>query len=322
MIYQDAEKFIKDSFWKESHDKTSLDLVKAFYDEAHKQVFEKDLEYYGHREGVVHVSSVSSCLRGVLHQMFQVEADQRTEKDKKRTAGVFWVGQQFEDAVIKNFGDKVTGAQTEYEYKYKNITLVGRSDFRMMDEEKERIGEVKTVNSNSFWFRAKEGNIVAYQNLVQLQIYLWLERMLYKKSPDGIFLYASKDDMTLEQAAVKYNYHIIDEVVKPALDIINEGYVKRDPNIAPVPEMVVYNEAKHQYQVNWLCKYCDYHNKCTNAGWILEAKNLVAKKNTELKDKMKDMAHLQKKDKPEIVAIKSLSDKQVVDVVNKIKPVE
>ena len=111
----------------------------------------------------------------------------------------------------------------------------------------------------------------------------------------GIFSYISKDDCTVIGAPVQYNVGFVHEIIQPALDLINEAYEKKDPIICPVPDMVVFSEAKHQYQRNWLCSYCEYHSQCVGAGWVLEAANRVTAKNKEAKASMPAPA---KKEKP------------------------
>ncbi|KKK96371.1 hypothetical protein LCGC14_2663410, partial [marine sediment metagenome] len=217
----------------------------------------------------------------------------------------------------------------------------------------------KSVNSNSFWMRQREGTLIAWHNQVQLETYLWLERILdpYKCSicnkillsnkvpicpctkwnleesgvldpksiihknrqstpgkemspapnqkldkPQGIFSYISKDDCTVIGAPVRYNPRFVDEIIKPALDIVNEGYTSKNPEVAPLPPMVIFSEAKHQFQKNWLATYCEYHSLCCGAGWILEATNLVRQKNKEMKAAMKN-PHAKKKEKPKIEVV-------------------
>ena len=102
-------------------------------------------------------------------------------------------------------------------------------------------------------------------------------------NPQGCFSYISKDDCTVIGAPIQYNPHFVDEIIQPALDIINEGYTTKNPSIAPVPPMTIFAEAKHQYQKNWLCTYCEYHEHCAGAGWLIEATNQVTVRNKELK---------------------------------------
>lgn len=281
MLYQESEKFIKDVFWNETHDpKSKLDIPKILEARLVKENKEKDPDYFDHREGVVHVSSLYRCLRGVVHEMLGAQKDNEMET---RKLGVFKAGNLFEDFVIEALGDRVVHKQRQYNYKYKNLTLVGRSDYTIDDEGTLRIGENKSVHSDSFWMREKEGTLVAWHNQIQLQVYMWLERILNGNNWDGVFSYISKDDCTVIGAPVKFNQRIIDQVVIPALDIINEGYASKNPDAAPLPPMVVFSEAKHQYQKNWLATYCEFHSSCAGAGWILEATNLVTQRNKELK---------------------------------------
>lgn len=280
-LYQQAEKFIKEIYWGETHDKRStLKIAEVVDAKLLKDNQEKDPEYYNHRPGVVHASSIYGCLRGVIHATIGTPPCKEPEA---RKLGIFQAGNLFEEYIINALGDKVIERQREYEYKYKSITLVGRSDYTINDNGIIRIGENKSVHSDSFWYRQREGTLVAWQNQIQLQIYMWLERILNHNEWEGIFSYISKDDCTVESAPIKFNQRIIDEIVIPALDIINEGFEKKDPNIAPLPPLSVFNEEKQQWQTNWLAKYCDYHTHCAGAGWILEAQDEVYRRNKEYK---------------------------------------
>lgn len=331
-LYQEAEKFIKDIYWKETHDPHStLSIPKIIDERLLKENKEKDPDYFDHREGVVHSTSLSKCLRGVVFEMLGAKKDNEMDTHK---LGIFKAGNLFEDFVIEALGNRVVHRQREYEYQYKSIKLVGRSDYTIDDEGVLRVGENKSVHSDSFWMREREGTLVAWNNQVQLETYLWLERILdtYKcescgkvilsnvvptcaqckekskiisapeeklVNPQGVFSYISKDDCTVIGAPVQFNPHFVDEIIIPALDIINEGYTSKNPEVAPLPAMVIYAEAKNQYQKNWLCTYCEYHSSCAGAGWILEATNLVTQRNKELKKAMPN-PHAEKKTKPKI----------------------
>ena len=142
-----------------------------------------------------------------------------------------------------------------------------------------------------------------WHNQVQLQIYMWLERILNGNEWEGVFTYVSKDDCTVVSAPIKFNQRIIDEVVIPILDMINDAYEKKDAMIIPVPDPVIYNKNRHQFETNWLCKYCDYHKQCVGKDWVLEASKLVAAKNLEQAKHTADMPHLQPKEKPIISVV-------------------
>ena len=333
-FYQEAEKFIRDIFWSDSHDKDSkLDIVGIVHQKLIQDNKDKDPEYYDHRPGVVHVTSLQKCLRGVVHEMLGAKKDAPMDA---RKLGVFKAGNLFEDFIVEALGDKMLDRQTEYVYKYKGIILTGRDDGTILHEGVRTVLENKSVHSDSFWYREKEGTLVATQNQAQIQTYLWLRRILprmyklgdeiiytnldiselaaYKRvqnfdilistAPDnaqlnGIFCYISKDDCTISQAPVKFNQRIIDEVVIPALDAVAEAYEKRDVTLAPLPPLVRFEESKNQNQVNWLCKYCEFHNQCAGAGWLLEAQNEVTRLNKEANTKMVNRFS-EKKDAPVI----------------------
>jgi hypothetical protein len=313
-LYQEAEDFIKDIFWSESHDKSNnINIPEIVGKKLSDDNENKDPEYYAHREGVVHVTSLSKCLRGVVNGMLGVEKD--TQLDA-RTLGVFKAGNLFEDFIVDALGDKMLDRQTEYVYKYEGIILTGRDDGTMEHEGVRRVLENKSVHSDSFWYRQKEGTLVATQNQQQIQTYLWLRRILpnmfvngeeviytnlsqdelveYRggkevtpaEKPDnsslnGIFCYISKDDCTIVQAPVKFNQRIIDEVVAPALDLIAGGFTNKDAKRVPAPEITRFDMAKGRWGLNWVCKYCEYHNTCAGAGWTTEASAEVKRKNSE-----------------------------------------
>lgn len=318
-IYNEAEEYINNLFWSHSHDKSDLKIAELVNEKLIKDDKEKDPEYYNQRMGVVHASSLYGCLRGTLHNAL---CHKPTAEVEARKLGVFKAGNLFEDFIVEALGDRVIGQQTEYEYKYKSITLVGRSDYRIDDNGVIRIGENKSVHSDAFWHRQQEGTLIQWHNQIQLQIYLWLERVLFGREVQGIFSYVSKDDCTVESCPIKFNQLIIDEVVIPSLEIINTAYEKRLPMIAemrrlkqlydepnigeaskeshgnnikeiwkqindmsdvPVPDSAVHNKAKNQWQVNWLAKYCNHHSSCAGAGWLLEAQDIVKRKNLEIK---------------------------------------
>ena len=343
-LYQDAEKYIKDIFWAETHNKNNdLNIQQIIADKLIEDNKNKDPEYYAHRDGVVHVTSLSKCLRGVVHEMLGAQKD--TAPDARKL-GVFKAGNLFEDFIVDALGDKMLDRQTEYVYKYKNIILTGRDDGTILHNGVRRILENKSVHSTSFWHREKEGTLVTTQNQQQLQTYLWLRRILpnvfarlhynddrtveeiiytnlsieelieYRnrgehvinfrvvEKPDnseltGIFCYISKDDCMISYAPIVFNKNIIDEVVLPAMDLISDGYVAKNPSLIPVPEITRYEESQHQHQVNFICKYCDYHNSCAGSGWLLEANAEVTRKNTELKRAMVNQ-FAEKKSKPMI----------------------
>ena len=307
-LYQDAERFINDVYWSETHDPRShLSIADTVASKLLADHNEHDPDYYNQKNGVIHASSVYGCVRGLIYEAIGYEATKPTDA---RQLGIFKAGNLFEDFIIDSLGEKVLERQREYSMQYKSLTIVGRSDYRVDDEGVMRIGENKSVHSDSFWYRKNEGTLVAWQNQIQLQIYMWMERELFGNQWEGIFSYISKDDCTVSSAPVKYNPRIIEEVVKPILDMVNEAYVRtveltkqrreliaaglsaeeietkiRDivNEVAPSPALAAYSSQRSQYQVNWLAKYCGHHDHCAGKGWVLEAQDEVRRLNLEAK---------------------------------------
>lgn len=302
-LYQDAEQFIRGQYWEHTHDKdTTIDIVELVQSRLKEDATKKDPDYYDKRPGVVHVSSLSKCLRGVVLELLGAKPDDQDEYQKNRKLGVFQAGNLFEEFIINTLGDKILERQREYKHEYKGLTIVGRSDGRIQDGAKKRVIEVKSVHSDSFWYRQRSGDLIAYQNQIQLQTYLWLERVLGISQDDGIFFYVSKDDVTVEGATVRFNQNFVDNIILPALDIVADAYAAKNPELAPVPPAVVFNKDKNMWQKNWLATYCEFHCQCAGANWILEAEKEVKQKNKELKEGLgsKFTDHLTKKEKPTI----------------------
>jgi CRISPR/Cas system-associated exonuclease Cas4 (RecB family) len=282
-IYQNAEQFIKNQFNSNTVDfDCKFNLKQVVEDKLKADSSVKDnSEYYVPKMGEVHVSSLYKCLRGVYYEM---TGEKPTQEIEARVLGVFKAGNMFEDFIVESLGDKVQDRQTEYRFQYKSIVLVGRDDGTFLDDKNERrVLECKSQHSDSFWYMLKENMWVQWQHQIQLQTYLWLRRKLYNEEVDGYYAYISKDDCTINGVAVKYNENIINEIVLPILDALNEAYEKRDVNLLSLPEPIVYNKKTGKWQKNWLCTYCNFHSLCAGEMWHvgLEDRVKVANKNSK-----------------------------------------
>lgn len=280
-LYQQAEKIIKNVFLSQTLDyDCKFDLQKVVHDKLVADATIKDnSEYYAPVQGEVHVSSLYKCLRGVYYEMM---GEQPTGEIQPRVLGVFKAGNLFEDFIIECMGDKMQDRQTEYRFKYKSLTLVGRDDGTFLDDKGERrVLECKSQHSDSFWYMQKEGMGVQWQHQIQLQTYLWLRRELFGQELNGYFAYVSKDDVSINGVAVKYNPTIIEEIVKPILDTLNEAYEKKDVTLLPTPELIIFDKGK--YKQNWLNTYCQFSDKCLGVGWSINLADLVKIKNKGLK---------------------------------------
>ena len=279
-LYQQAEAEIKKQFLPKSFDyDCKFDLQKTVQDKLIADASIKDnSEYYESKQGEVHVSSLYRCLRGVYYEMM---GEKPTGEIAPRVLGVFKAGNFFEEFIIESLGDKVQDRQTEYRFKYKSLTLVGRDDGTFLDDKgNRRVLECKSQHSDSFWYMQKEGMGVQWQHQIQLQTYLWLRRQLFNDEVDGYFAYISKDDCTIQGVPVKYNENIINEIVLPILDALNEAVEQKNPELLPLPEAIILDKGK--YKTNWLCKYCNYHELCQPL-WSLDIEDRIKAKNKLLK---------------------------------------
>lgn len=234
-IYQDAESFINDQYWSGTHDPASTvkiaDLVQAKLEADNAA---KDPEYYGHRMGVVHVSSLYGCLRSLAHQAI---GSPKTAVVDARKLGVFKAGNLFEDFVVDSLGGLILNRQTEYLYRIGGLTITGRDDGLMYQDGKFSILEAKSVHSNSFWHRQREGTLVAWNNQIQLQTYLWLRRIL-----PNVFIikHADRDEeeilytnLTWEEAVLhKQGYSLVKVADKQDWETLQLGgvfsYISKD----------------------------------------------------------------------------------------------
>lgn len=281
IAYQDAERLVNDMFFPLTYDPSSkLDVGRVVEERMVSDNKAKDPEYYNQRPGTVHASKITGCLRGLVIEMLGGKPD--AEPDARKL-GVFKAGNLFEDFILDALGDRVVARQRQYEIAHNGITMVGRSDGIVIDDGKHRVLEAKSVHSDSFWYRDKEGTLVAWHNQVQLQIYMWAERKMFGNEYDGVFSYVSKDDVTVKGTPVRFNPRVIDEIVIPILDALAAAYAAKDPTLVPLPPPVVYVETKHQFQKNWIATYCEYHDQCAGKGWLMEAEAEVKRRNAEAK---------------------------------------
>jgi CRISPR/Cas system-associated exonuclease Cas4 (RecB family) len=279
-IYGEAEKFIKSQFLGNTLDyDCKFNLQQVVQDKLVADNSIKDSsEYYESKKGEVHVSSLYRCLRGVYYEMM---GETPTSEIAPRVLGVFKAGNFFEDFIIESMGERMLDRQTEYRFKYKSLTLVGRDDGTFLDDKGERrVLEVKSQHSDSFWYMLKEQMGVQWQHQIQLQTYLWLRRELFQDEVDGYYAYISKDDCTINGVAVKYNRNIINEIVLPILDALSEAIDNENPELLKLPEPIIFDKGK--YKTNWLCKYCSYHEKCSPM-WSLDIEDKIKVKNKLIK---------------------------------------
>jgi len=112
----------------------------------------------------------------------------------------------------------------------------------------EMLVEVKSINSLSFWAhknRDEEGNFLGYEHN-KLQLYAYLKAT---KLRQGILLYISKDDFSLEELPVMNGDYELENKFQEDIHTITKYY--REKVVPPKEPEIVYNDRKGTFETNW-----------------------------------------------------------------------
>lgn len=243
------------------------------------EIFEKEEQ---HPKDGWWVTDLSKCLRGVYYQRLGYEPDTPVSPRVKR---IFKVGNIFEEWItnaLKQREDLEITAQEPLTLPEKHLT--GRLDFTFVNPQNKKVEivELKTMHSNGFWYRKKQGFTALPQHIEQVTLYQYLWGLKHKVDPNtiaGRVLYISKDDLTIMECGVPFNQKVLDEAMRK-LDILEKAWKEKKPP-EPAPN-IIYDETKRKWVVNWVAKYCPYHKRCTNdVNWLEKAQQEVRNKNNE-----------------------------------------
>lgn len=108
----------------------------------------------------------------------------------------------------------------------------------------EMVVEVKSINSNSFWGGRSKGKFTGYDNN-KLQLYAYL---LMTGLRQGILLYVSKDDFSIEEIPVRSDDRNMADIFWDDVRTITRYY--RDDVRPPLEPLMVYNEGKGVFEEN------------------------------------------------------------------------
>lgn len=201
----------------------------------------KDKERILKPRDYIYASEVGQSL---LDCWLSLRATPITNPVDDRVLRTFQIGHIFEDYIASLFPKEL---KVEREVKVElhikdHLPIHGRIDF-IVDGIPV---ELKTVNSRSFWHNAKDtGRFKPYpHHVMQLLIY-----MLSRKVDEGILVYISKDDATIEQVNIKLTGEN-DKLMKELhewMAIITECY---RTGAAPAKEdNILFENGK--YKANW-----------------------------------------------------------------------
>lgn len=160
--------------------------------------------------------------------------------------------------------------------------LVGVLEKEYPDGIEPTVVEIKTINSRAFWGmknRNPDGVFTGYDHhKLQLLTYL-----LGQEIKDGRLFYISKDDLMLEELAVKPT----EELVKKWQEDVEEMSCYYLNQIEPDPEpAVVFNKQRNHYETNWKLARSPYLTYITGKDkdvWQYETTQEVKRLNLELK---------------------------------------
>ena len=125
----------------------------------------------------------------------------------------------------------------------------GRADAIVSTGKELYVLDIKSMNSMIF----KNLTEPKEENIDQIQLYLH-----YFKIPKGILLYVSKDNQEIKEFVVSYDK----KRALSLLDALSNLKTKIDSNI--VPDRLPDYDDDWQY---WQCKYCQFKEVCSMAGW-------------------------------------------------------
>ncbi|MCD6367760.1 MAG: Dna2/Cas4 domain-containing protein [Candidatus Aenigmarchaeota archaeon] len=192
--------------------------------------------------GRYYPSEIGNCLRKVWYSY-------KYPKDvEPKLLKIFEVGNILHNFVVdvleseKNPDVKLIESELPVKIKEKNFIISGRIDDVIVVEslEKKFLVEVKSCK-----FLPMEGP--QDHHVMQLNLYMHASGI-----HDGILLYIQKDDLESRVFNIEYDEALAEKTLKRFEDL--HRYLTNDE--IPPPE------AKMNPDMSWMCKFCDYKDRC------------------------------------------------------------
>jgi CRISPR-associated exonuclease Cas4 len=220
--------------------------------------FDKLIDQYLHREkrpksiGRYYPSEIGYCMRKVW---FSYKYPMETEKDLIR---IFHLGNILHDFIVsvlkseKNPEVELLETELPFRMNIDDFIISGRIDDLVLVKEDNRkfLVEVKSTRSVDAITEP------VHTHLVQLQLYMHAMGI-----HDGIILYVEKNNLHSKTFEVKFD----EEIAKQAVQRFKTLHEHLKLN--KVPEA----EAKNNEKIKWMCKYCEYKDRCE---FVEESKKL------------------------------------------------
>ena len=196
--------------------------------------------------GKYYPSEAGICLRKVWYSYkFPQEIESNLLK-------IFEIGNMVHDFVVevlkseKNPHVELLKSEFPFKAKVDDFVISGRIDdlILLKTNGTKILVEVKSTGDIGYI------NEPAPHNVAQLQLYLH-----YLKVKDGILLYVDKKNLQSRVFNIKYDEKIANETIN-RFKKLHQHLVN---NTLPDPEGRIFPE------MNWMCRYCEYRDKCYEA---------------------------------------------------------
>jgi len=200
-------------------------------------------EFRPKQEGRYYPSEIGSCLRKVW---YSYKYPQEVKPDLIK---VFEVGNIMHDFIRdvlrseKNPHIELLKSELPVKIDIDDFVIAGRIDNLLLVKEngKSVLVEVKSVKNITFQQRPSD------HHLMQLQFYMYVTNV-----HSGILLYIDKTTLQTKAFDIVYD----EEVAKKIVDRFKQlNKFLRNRELPP-------EEAKLVNEMNWMCRFCEYRDKC------------------------------------------------------------
>lgn len=188
-------------------------------------------------------SEVGNCLRKTWYTY------KYPKEAKPELLKIFEVGNILHDFVVevlkseKNPDVELVGSEIPIKIKEKNFLISGRADDVIVVKSlgKKFLVEVKSCKS-IFYIEKPQ-----LHHVMQIQLYMHVMKIY-----NGILLYIQKDNLDSKVFNIKYDRNMVKKVLN-RFKTLHQHLIKDE---VPPPE------AKIDKEMSWMCKFCDYKERC------------------------------------------------------------
>jgi hypothetical protein len=193
--------------------------------------------------GRYYPSQIGSCLRKVW---YSYKYPKKIDPEVRKIFEVGNIMHHFIVEVLKSekSGDvKLLESELPLKRDFKDFVISGRVDDLLLVKSSGKLYLVEVKSTKDIKF-VKEAN---QSHVVQLQFYMFCSGV-----HNGIVLYIGKGDLKTKTFEVKFNEKISEKIIKRVESL------HKDLKRGKLP----FAEAKQISDMKWMCKYCEYIEKC------------------------------------------------------------